>query len=107
FYGLYTNLNSKYWDWVLEAYMGELEQETTVTKMGTGHSDLSYIWSKTFSVHLRYDYFDPNLKKDGDAETQISLAFMLSNPSHSSNFILVGTKDIQQGPAIHDDQVRL
>jgi hypothetical protein len=107
FYGLYTQANGKYLEWVFEAYMGELEQGTDITKLFTGHTDLSYQWSKTFSTHLRYDYFDPNLSKSADSDTQISLALMFSNPSHSSNLILVGTKDIQQGVTVHDDQVRL
>ncbi|MGZ3723787.1 MAG: hypothetical protein ACXVA9_12680 [Bdellovibrionales bacterium] len=105
--GLYTNISVKKIDWVLECYMGELEQETKVTKYATGHTDLSYIFSKRFSTHVRYDFFDPNIRLYGDQERQISLALMLSNQSHSSNLILVGTKALGEGVAIHNDEIRL
>ncbi len=105
--GLYANINSRQWDWVLEAYMGELEQEGTITKFATGHTDLGYQFSKRFSSYLRYDFYDPNIRLYGDQERQISLALMLSNPSHSSNLILVGTKVLGEGVSIHNDEIRL
>ena len=43
----------------------------------------------------------------GDQERQVSLALMLSNQSHSSNLILVGTKAISEGVTIHNDEIRL
>ena len=107
FYGLYSDIAAKTWEWVLEAYMGELEQNNDVTKLATGHTDFSYLFSKRFSTHLRYDVFNPNLHISANAETQVSLALMLSNQTHSSNLILVGTKDVVQGQSVHDDQIRL
>lgn len=106
-YGLYANLNSKHWDWTLECYQGELEQDTHVSKYATGHTDLSYQWTKRFSSHLRYDFFDSNVRVYGDQERQISLALMLSNQTHSSNLILVGTKALEEGIQLHNDEIRL
>lgn len=105
--GLYGAIQEKTWEWVLECYMGELEQEQDVTKYATGHTDFSYLFSKTFSTHLRYDFFDPNIRLYGDQERQVSLALMLSNQSHSSNLILVGTKVIGEGNTVHNDEIRL
>lgn len=106
-YGLYGELSRRTWEWILECYMGELDQEHEVSKFATGHTDFSYLFSKRFSAHLRYDFYDPNLKIYGDLERQVSLAVEFSNRSHSSNLILVGTKVIGEGTTVHEDQIRL
>ncbi len=106
-FGLYASVIEKNWEWVLEAYQGEMEQNRKVGKYATGHSDFSYMYSKRFSTHLRYDYFDPNLRVDAGNESQISLALMVSNNTHSSNLILIGTKDIVQSSKTHSDQILL
>ena len=105
--GLYGNWSYKKWDWVLEAYMGEREQEHEVGKFSTGHTDLSYQHTKEFSTHLRYDFFDPNNKIKTDLERHISLALVLSNKTHSSNLILVGTKVMEQQTKVANDELRL
>lgn len=105
--GLFAAWTAKEWEWVIEAYMGELEQLGDTRKFAAAHTDYSYMFSKHFSAHLRYDYFDPYLRVDSDKETQISLALMQSNATHSSNIILVGTKDIVQGSSTHSDKIML
>ena len=105
--GIYGTLSFDNVDFALECYLGELEQETTVTKYATGHTDVSYTFSKRFSSHVRYDFYDPNIRVYGDQERQISLALMFSNQTHSSNLILVGTKALGEGTAIHNDEIRL
>ncbi len=105
--GLFVNINQKNWDWVAEYYQGDLIQEKKVSKYNTGHTDLSHDFTKRFSAHLRYDFFDPNLKVMNDLERQVSLALVLSNGTHSSNVILVGTKVIEQGTQVPNDEVRL
>ncbi|HMN67926.1 MAG TPA: hypothetical protein PKC28_05240 [Bdellovibrionales bacterium] len=97
----------KKFEWVLEFYAGEREQETMIGKFATGHSDLNYQFSKIFSGHLRYDQFDPNLKTPGDLERELSLALVLSNATRSSNLILVGTKVLEQGSKVNNDEIRL
>lgn len=94
-------------EWTIEAYFGEREQEQEIVKFSTGHSDLSYEFSKTFSSHLRYDFFDPNQRTYGDLERQVSLALVLSNKTRSSNLILVGTKGVEQGASVANDELRL
>lgn len=106
-YGLYGEISQRKWEFILECYMGEMEQDTDVTKFASGHSDFSYIFSKSFSAHLRYDFYDPNLKVYGDQDRQVSVALELSNQSHSSNLILVGTKVIGEGTPVHADEIRL
>lgn len=106
-YGIFAELSHKGFEWIIEAYHGELEQDTNVSKFATGHTDFSYNFNKRFSTHVRYDFFDPNLRTYGDQERQISLALELSNSSHSSNLILVGTKVLGEGTEIHEDQIRL
>jgi hypothetical protein len=105
--GLYANISQKEWDFTLEAYMGELEQDAKVSKYAAGHTDFSWAFSKRFSSHLRYDFFDPNLHVYGDQEREASLGLMLSNLTHSSNLILVGTKVIGEGQTVHADEIRL
>ena len=104
--GLYTALNRRKLEWIFEFYMGEVEQEKTVGKFNTGHTDLSYEWSKLFSTHLRWDQFEPDTKVAGDALRAASLALVLSNRTHSSNLILVGTKKFEQGTQIANDELR-
>ncbi len=105
--GLFINHSQKNWDWVLEFYQGDLLQELKVSKFHTGHTDLSHDFTKRFSTHLRYDFFDPNLEVANDIERQVSLALVLSNSTRSSNIILVGTKVLEQGTQVPNDEVRV
>src|SRR6185312_15856209 len=105
--GVYGSLSTKKWEWSLEAYMGELEQVDNTTKFATGHTDLSYMWTKRFSTHVRYDFFDPDLELYGDQQKAASLALELSNNSHSSNLILVGTKSFGELHTTRNDEIRL
>ena len=105
--GLYGTVSSKKWEWSLESYMGELEQDLTSTKFATGHTDLSYMWTKRFSTHVRYDFFDPDLELYGDQQKAASLALQFSNNSHSSNLILVGTKSFGELHTTRNDEIRL
>jgi hypothetical protein len=107
--GLYGALHKKTWEWVLEFYMGEREQEEPAGKgrFAVGHTDLSYEFNRFYSAHLRYDEFDPHLEHDGDLQREISLAFVLSNKTHSSNLILIGTKVFEERNQIGNDELRV
>jgi hypothetical protein len=104
--GLYADIAQKDWEIVAEGYLGQLQQQQT-TRYASGHLDLSYLWTKRFSTHVRYDYFNNNMETSNQGETQISLALMFSNLTHSSNLILVGTKDIVQGAEVAHNAVML
>lgn len=105
--GLYGALHKKSWEWVLEAYMGEREQQTEIGKYAAGHTDLSIEFNRYYSVHLRYDHFDPNLKVKNDIQREVSLGLMLSNRTHSSNLILIGTKVFEENGQLPNDELRL
>lgn len=105
--GLYWNYTDAQWQFGLEFYVGENEQEKVVHKYHTGHADVSYEWSKTFSSHLRYDHFDPNTQADQDLIQKMSLGLVFSNRTHSSNLIFVFSKVQEQGPQIPNDELRL
>ncbi len=105
--GLYTAFTRKKWEFVLEAYSGEREQDRKDGRFATGHADLGFQWSKTFSSHIRYDMFDPNQKIDNDMERQASLALVFSNKTHSSNIIIVGTKVFEESNQIGNDELRV
>jgi len=105
--GIYTAFTRKKWEFVLEAYSGEREQEKKVGRFATGHADLGFQWTKTFSSHLRYDMFDPNQRIDNDMERQGSVALVFSNKTHSSNIIIVGTKVFEENKQIGNDELRL
>lgn len=106
--GLFGAITKKTSEWSVEFYAGEVEQQKRVAKFQTGHMDYSLEISKTFSAHIRYDMFDPNTRVDGDLEQAVSLAAVLSNPTHSSNLILVGTKKFEEGShQTPNDELRL
>lgn len=105
--GLFASMNYAKWDWVIEAYLGEREQEKQVVKYSTGHTDLSHQFTDEFSAHIRYDFLDPNNTVKTDLERQVSLALVLSNKTHSSNIILVGTKVLEQAGQVNNDELRL
>lgn len=94
-------------EWVVEAYMGEREQQlddvVDIGRFTAGHADFGYLFTKTFSAHVRYDHLDKNPKVDTDLERQASLALVFSNRSRSSNLILIGTKAIEKGDIANDE----
>lgn len=105
--GLFVNATSTDFEWVFEVYMGELDQRGKTTQYAAGHNDFSYSWTRLFSTHLRYDFYDPYVRRNDDLEQQISLALVLSNKTHSSNLILVGTKVLEEGKQTPNDELRL
>lgn len=107
--GVFGALHKKTWEWILEFYMGEREQEEPADsgKFAVGHNDFSFDITRNYSVHLRYDHFDPNLRLHGDLQREISLAFVLSNRTHSSNLMLVGTKVLEEKHQVGNDELRL
>lgn len=107
--GLFGALHKKKWEWSLEYYMGEREQEEPAGsgRFAVGHSDLSVDFNRIYSAHLRYDTFDPNLKIHGDLQREISLALVMSNKTHSSNLILIGTKVLEEKHQVGNDELRL
>lgn len=105
--GLYTAFTRKKWEFVLEAYSGEREQDHKTGRFATGHADLGFQFSKTFATHFRYDMFDPNQKIDNDMERQGSVALVFSNKTHSSNIIIVGTKVFEENNQVGNDELRV
>lgn len=105
--GVYAAYHGRRWQLVVEAYGGEREQETKEGRFAVGHTDLSHEFSRLFSAHLRYDHFDPNLKISGDLVREASLALMISNKTHSSNLIIVGTKVYEESNQQANDELRL
>lgn len=105
--GIYIASSKKKFDWTLEVYQGEREQETVIGKFSTAHADVGYQFSKTFAGYLRYDHFDPNRNLDGDLQRRASVALVLSNRTKSSNLILVGTKVFEETNQIPNDELRL
>lgn len=106
--GLYLAIHNFGFDWTMEYYMGERQQGEVIGKFAAGHSDMSIEIDRFFSVHLRYDHFDPNLKDSNDLKREVSLGLMLSNRTHSSNLLLVGTKVLEETAGqIPNDELRL
>ncbi len=106
--GIYSAIHNKGFDWTLEYYVGEREQADVIGKFVAGHMDMSVEIDRYLSVHLRYDHFDPNLKISNDLQQEVSLGIMLSNKTHSSNLLLVGTKVLEEASAqIPNDELRL
>jgi hypothetical protein len=105
--GLYSHIDGRHWYWTFETYLGEREQKGQVGKFGTGHMDYGYEFTKEYSAHIRLDAFDPDMSVDRDLQRNVSLAFELSNPTHSSNLILIGTKVLEASHQVGNDELRL
>jgi hypothetical protein len=105
--GLYTAVLNRGFEWVLEYYQGDREQLDRVAKFRSGHTDFSVELDKSWSTHLRYDFYDPNGNLDGDLKQNVSLAVVVSNRTKSSNLILVGTKIFEEGTQQPNDELRL
>lgn len=105
--GFFIDYNPKGWRISLEAYGGDREQEHNVHRFGTGHFDASYQWTRRIFSHIRYDYFDPDTKKSSNAQQNASAAISFSNPTRSSNLILIGTKVFEEGAKVANDELRL
>ena len=105
--GIYAAVTRKKLEWSLEYIMGARQQGEDTGKFVTGHADVGYQFSKTFSAHLRYDHFDPNTQIYGDLQRRASLGVVMSNRTRSSNLILVGTKVIEQVGSHANHELRL
>ncbi len=105
--GVHLVWNKKKWDWVLEVFAGEREQENEIGKFSAAHMDLGHRFTKNFSAYLRYDQFDPDAKVPNDLQRRASLGLIASNKTRSSQLILVGSKVIEQGTQVNNDEVRL
>src|SRR5690606_31563532 len=92
----------------LELHLGEVGQDDRLLeKFAGGHLDLMWDFSPRWGIQARYDQFDPNTKKYGDSEKAISLGFSLSNKTKTSTLFLIGTKVLEEGTQIHNDEARL
>ncbi len=105
--GLYMAIHNMGFEWNLEYYMGEREQQDVIGKFAAGHTDVGVEIDRYLSVHFRYDHFDPNLKDSNDLQREVSLGIMLSNKTHSSNLMLVGTKVFEESSEVPNDELRL
>jgi hypothetical protein len=105
--GVYAAISGRRTEWVMEVNGGERQQEKKIGKFSAWHTDFGYQINKTISGHLRYDVMDPNQSVGGDMQKQASLAVVLSNGTKSSNLILIGTKCIEDGHQIANDELRL
>ncbi|MGE0526459.1 MAG: hypothetical protein AB7G93_03720 [Bdellovibrionales bacterium] len=105
--GLYTAVHNKGFDWTLEFYMGEREQDQDVGKFLAGHTDVGVDLTDLVSTHVRLDVFDPNSRVHGDLVRHLSAAVVLSNLTKSSNLILVGTKIFEEEHQFGNDELRL
>jgi hypothetical protein len=105
--GAHWAVNRGRTEWVIEAYMGEREQQqdgvVEIGRYNAGHADVGYLFTKTFSAHLRYDHLDKNSKIKTELERQASLGLVFSNKTKSSNLILVGTKVMEKGDIANDE----
>ena len=105
--GLYLDWTPRNWRVLLEAYGGEREQNENVRRFTTGHFDLIHNFSNTFSMGVRYDLFDPDLKISTNLIQEASLALTLSNKTQSSNLILVGTQVFEESNEVPNNEIRL
>lgn len=105
--GLYLDWTPRNWRLSFEAYGGEREQVENVRRFATGHVDLAHNLSETFAIAVRYDLFDPDLKISTNLVQEASLALTLSNKTHSSNLILIGTQVFEESNEVPNNEIRL
>lgn len=105
--GAYAAISGRRAEWVMEVNGGERVQEKKIGKFSAWHTDFGWQFNKTISAHARYDVMDPNQSLSHDMQKRASLAMVLSNGTRSSNLIIMGTKCIEDGPQIANDELRL
>lgn len=91
----------------LEAYWGERIQDADgAVGLATGHLDIGYDWTDRLASYLRYDAFDPDLKKDNDAVHRGAVALVWTSKSRTNRWIGMYAHDLNENHN-PDDQYRL
>ena len=103
-----------YADWIpgrfrtsIEFITGDVEQEKASHRFATGHFDLGHSWKEGLGLFFRYNPFDPDVERDNDTLHNLSIAVVKANLSMTSKVILVGTKTLEEGTQIANDEIRL
>lgn len=106
-------LGGFYLDWVpsrfrmaFEAEVGDVQQERSTHRLASGHFDVGQM-GESFGLFFRYNPFDPDVKTHNDTIHRLSLATIFPNSSKTSQVILVGTKILEEGRQIGNDEIRL
>lgn len=95
------------WKVLLDFTMGELIQSDDIQgKFAGGHLDFIYD-QPTWAVMTRFDYFDPNVEASQDLKRESSIGIILKNHNQTSQVKFIGTKVVEDGNQISNDEFRL
>lgn len=96
--GVFASFRPKQFHIQLEGYWGERVQEADgAVGYATGHIDVGYEWTEQLSTYLRYDGYDPDLKRNNDAVHRGAVAGVWTNRSRTSRWIVMYAHDINEG----------
>ncbi len=104
--GFYADWTPSNFRMSLEGFVGDVTQEKETHRFITGHFDFGQM-GKKYGVFFRYNPFDPDTKKANDTQHSLSLALLMLNPSQTSKVILIGTKVLDEGRDVPNDEIRL
>ncbi len=97
------------WKTLLEVTMGEVEQGPDDKVMGRfkgGHFDLIFekpLWA----VMARWQYFEPSSESKNDLQRETSVGVIFKNFSQTSRLKIIGTKIMEDGNKVANDELRL
>ncbi|MCB0407740.1 MAG: outer membrane beta-barrel protein [Bdellovibrionales bacterium] len=95
------------WKTLLEFTMGELKQDKKIEgKFAGGHVDVMYDTPR-WAVMARWDYLNPDSDASNDLKRETSVGFILKNESQTSQLKFIGTKIVEDGQKIANDEFRL
>lgn len=97
------------WKTMLEVTMGEVEQgkdDKVVGRFKGGHFDLIYE-KERWGVMGRFQYFEPNSEAKNDLQRKTTLGILLKNQSQTSRLFIYGTKVVEDGAKVANDELRL
>lgn len=97
------------WKTMMELTMGEVTQgegDHVIGKFAGGHVDLIFekpLWG----MMARWQYFNPNSEAKNDLQRETSIGFIFKNASQTSQLKLIGTKIVEDGVPVANDELRV
>ncbi|OFZ16897.1 MAG: hypothetical protein A2Z20_09600 [Bdellovibrionales bacterium RBG_16_40_8] len=104
---IFANWYQRNWNVVMQFGGGEVKQDDDTGRYSTEMYELTNTFTKNLGVGVRYDKLNPNRKASGDGVTEVSLMFLLKSIDSTSNFVILGTKAIEESSERHNDQLRI
>ncbi len=104
---LFVNWSPRDWNAVIEIAGGQVEQNSHSYGYSSNRVEVTRYYTHNFGTGIRYDYFDPNTSVGQDAQTAISAMVALRSDDATSTFLIIGTKNLEEGYQVNNDELRV